>query len=326
MVAAPPAYVEEEVRFGPAQAQLAGTLTIPAGQGPFAAVVLLTDLGALNRDERADRYAPLALLADDLARHGLVVLRFDARGTGQSAGNAPATMAERVADARTALNFLRTRPDVDLGHLGLIGHGQGGNVALLAAAQPLPPAFVVALAPYGQTGAEVALYQRKVQLSSQGVPPAQVAAILKQQQAAQEVVQRTPDNAQAQATLVGMLRQSEEHLDEAQAQRRATEMVSPAYRDFLSFNPLEVLGRVKCPVLLLGGTADQTLPTDANLQALNRGLRDNDNVTVQKLAGVNHLLQSAPAQWPLLNGVPRPALSPALEGALQAWLLLQVHK
>lgn len=326
VVAAPPAYVEEEVHFGPAQAQLAGTLSIPAGQGPFAAVVLLTDQGALDRNELADHFAPLALLADDLARHGLVVLRFDPRGMGQSAGNAPATMAERVADARTALNFLRTRPDVDLGHLGLIGHGQGSSVALLAAAMPLPPAFVVGLAPYGLSGAEVALYQLNIQLSGRNVPPTQVTAALKGQQAAQEVVQRTPDNAQALALLVPLLRQSDAQLDEAQAQRRAAEMVSPAYRDFLAFSPVEALPRVKCPVLLLEGTADQSLQTEPNLQALSRGLRANSSVTVQRLPGVNHLLQPSPAQWPLLNGVPRPDLSPALEEVLQAWLLTQVRK
>ncbi|WP_460501232.1 alpha/beta hydrolase family protein, partial [Hymenobacter agri] len=65
------------------------------------------------------------------------------------------TMAQRAADAIAALNYLRTRPQVDVTRLGLIGHGEGANVALLAAAQPQAPTFVVALAAAGLTGQEL---------------------------------------------------------------------------------------------------------------------------------------------------------------------------
>nr|GFB24161.1 hypothetical protein [Tanacetum cinerariifolium] len=148
-------YLEEKVTFPnfAARLRLAGSLTVPAGTGPFPAVVLLSDLGAQDRDGRpADQpasercpttYPLLSLLADYLTRHGVAVLRFDDRGVGQSEGNTAATSTtQRVGDAQAALNFLRTRPEIDLLHLGLVGHGEGANVALLAAAQPLPPAFV----------------------------------------------------------------------------------------------------------------------------------------------------------------------------------------
>ena len=105
-----PPYRQEDVQFSnlPAKLQLAGTLTVPAGQGPFPALVLLSDAGAHDRNGTVGDFAPLGQLADYLTRRGVAVLRFDDRGTGQSTGAPLATTAELVSDAQAALNFLRT--------------------------------------------------------------------------------------------------------------------------------------------------------------------------------------------------------------------------
>ena len=136
--------------------QLAGTLSIPDGPGPFPAAVLLSDMGAQDRDARLGNYRFFAGLATALARRGIAVLRLDDRGVGQSGGSSSlVTTAELVRDAQAALSFLRVRPSIDPARTGLIGHGEGGNVALLAAAQPVPPSFVVALAASGLVGLDL---------------------------------------------------------------------------------------------------------------------------------------------------------------------------
>ena len=135
---------------------LAGTLSIPDGKGPFPAAVLLSDMGPQDRDASLGKYRPFADLAATMARQGIAVLRLDDRGVGQSGGdNRLATTADRVRDAEAALVFLRLRPSIDPAHVGLIGHGEGGNVALLAAGQPQPPSFVVGLAASGISGLEL---------------------------------------------------------------------------------------------------------------------------------------------------------------------------
>ena len=140
----------------PGSVALAGTLSIPDGAGPFPAVLLLSDMGAHDRDERQGSYRPFADLATFLALQGVAVLRLDDRGVGQSGGsNSQATTADRVRDAQAGLSYLRVRPSIDPAHTGLLGHGEGGNVALLAAAQPVPPAFVVALAASGLPGLDL---------------------------------------------------------------------------------------------------------------------------------------------------------------------------
>jgi pimeloyl-ACP methyl ester carboxylesterase len=150
----------------PGEVKLAGTLSIPDGTGPFPAVVLLSDMGAQDRDARQGSYRPFADIASFLARQGIAVLRLDDRGVGESAGSAAlATTADLVHDAQAALTYLRLRPTLDPGRTGLIGHGEGGNVALLAATQPLPPAFVVTLAASGLVGQELLAAQAEPVMS-----------------------------------------------------------------------------------------------------------------------------------------------------------------
>jgi pimeloyl-ACP methyl ester carboxylesterase len=140
----------------PGSVTLAGTLSIPDGTGPFPAAVLLSDMGSQDRDARQGNYRLFADIAAALARQGIAVLRLDDRGVGESGGSGTlATTAVLARDAQAALSYLRVRPSIDPARTGLIGHGEGGNVALLAAAQAEPPSFVVALAASGLLGLDL---------------------------------------------------------------------------------------------------------------------------------------------------------------------------
>jgi alpha-beta hydrolase superfamily lysophospholipase len=325
-----PPYREEEATFSnlTVNARLAGMLTIPAGPGPFPAVVLLSDSGPHDRDGTVGDFAPLGQLADYLTRRGIAVLRFDDRGVGKSGGTPAVTTADLVSDAQAGLNYLRTRPEIDLSHLGLVGHGEGGNVALLAAAQPLPPAFVVTLAAYGLPGRDIVVQQQATTLRTLGTDAAQIEAATKRQQAMLEIIRQTTDNAQAQAIVANMLKQNNAAIDNATAQASAAEMTSPRYRYFLAFNPVEKLAAVNCPVLLLNGTSDLTINADANMGPLEKGLKasKNKNVTVRKLQGINHLFQPDPTKWPVINGQPQPNFSPEAEEAIREWVVAQTKK
>ena len=324
-----PPYREEEATFSnlTVNARLSGLLTIPAGPGPFPAVVLLSDSGPHDRDGAVGDFAPLGLLADFLTRRGVAVLRFDDRGVGKSGGTPATTTADLVSDAQAGLNYLRTRPEIDLSHLGLVGHGEGGNVALLAAAQPLPPAFVVAMAAYGLPGRDIVVQQQATTLRTLGTESAQIEAAAKRQQAMLEIIRQTTDNSQAQAIVANMLKQNNAAVDNATAQSSAAEMTSPHYRYFLAFNPIEKLSAVACPVLLLNGTADLTVNADANLNALEKGLKaGKKTVTVHKLVGVNHLFQPDQTKWPIVNGQQQPNFSPETQEIIREWIVAQAKK
>src|ERR1700684_2524008 len=87
--AGPAPYVQRDVLFSnlAAHNHLAGTLSLPNGEGPFPAVVLISGTGQNTRDEDVWGHKVFLILADALTREGLAVLRYDKRGVGGSSGD-----------------------------------------------------------------------------------------------------------------------------------------------------------------------------------------------------------------------------------------------
>lgn len=322
--ATPPYRVIEVTFTNPVTRQkLAGTVTVPAGEGPFAAAVLLSDSGPQGRDVDVNGYRMFGQLADFLTRHSVAVLRFDDRGVGKSGGTYyNATTADLVSDAQAAMTYLRTQPLVAAYRVGLIGHGEGGNVALLAAATPgHAPAFAISLAGYGQPGYDVLLRQQGEIMRLIGADPAQVKAAQEVYQRTVAVIRQTPDNAKARLKVASLLSNTNAGIDAGMARARAMQLTTPWSRYFFDFDPLAQLGKVQCAVLLLNGTADLQVSAKRNMTPLYRALRKAKRTAVSyKLDGVNHLFQPAPAEWPMINGVQQPVFSPEALKLIYDWI------
>jgi dienelactone hydrolase len=161
IAAAPLPYREETVAFdNPAVpgVRLAGTLTLPNSGSPFAAAILIAGSGRNDRDEpirngdgTASGHKPMLVLADALTRQGYAVLRYDKRGVGKSSGDyAAATTMDFISDARAAIAYLRSRPDIDGARLTLIGHSEGATIGALLAADDPTVAGVVMMAGFAE--------------------------------------------------------------------------------------------------------------------------------------------------------------------------------
>jgi hypothetical protein len=140
---------EEEVRVRAGDAILAGTLVMPPAEGRRPWVLLVgswlprTRDGGWDRERHASWFAPrtadarpglLARLADALAELGVASLRMDPRGCGASDGTWETTgLFTRIDDARDAIGAMRSRPDLDLRRTAIVGHGEGGSIALSVA-------------------------------------------------------------------------------------------------------------------------------------------------------------------------------------------------
>ena len=322
--AAPP-YRESEVTFYNAgRDRLRGTLTVPPGEGPFAAVVLLPDSGPQDRDAGLPGYRLFGILADYLTRRGVAVLRFDSRGVGKSGGDyARATTADFVTDAQAALACLRAQPRIAPQQVGLVGHGEGANVALLAATEPQnAPAFVASLAGYGEPGLEVLRRQQGEIMRLIGANGTQVKAAQDMFGELITTVRQTPNQAAARTKVAALLRFSNTALDDDMARARAGQLTSPWSRFFLDFDPATRLPLVRCPVLLLNGTADLQVAAGRHLSRLQKGLRASAQpVETHRLGGVNHWLQATPSEWPIVNGERQPNVAPAALDHLRDWLL-----
>ncbi|UOG75501.1 alpha/beta hydrolase [Hymenobacter tibetensis] len=323
-----PPYREDEVSFTnpSAKLRLSGTLTVPAGPGPFPAVVLLSDSGPQDRDAGEQEYRMFSILADYLTRRGTAVLRFDDRGVGKSQGSYfNTTTIDMVSDAQAAMSFLRTRDLINPQEIGFIGHGEGANVALLAAADAnaATPAFVVSLAGYGLPGRHVLVQQQLEIMRLIGASPAQVKAALALHVEMIDIIRQTPNDAQARGKVAGTLRNSNTDLDPHMARARAIQLTSPWSRYFIDFEPARELHKVKCPVLALNGALDLQVEASGNLSMLRRGLRNSKSVKTQKLAGVNHWLQPLSEEWAIVNGEQQPTFSPKALDVMRSWIAAQ---
>ena len=288
-------YREEEVSYqnSTANIKLAGTLTIPAGEGPFPAVLLMAGSGPHDRDETIFGHKPFLVIADYLTRQGIVVLRADKRGVGGSGGNyASAVIEDFVSDADAGVAYLTTRPEVDARHIGLIGHSEGGIEAPMSAVRNPRVAFVVMLAGVGVPGDQLLSEQLRLIEAASGVSQDQIEKDVARQHRMLMAVERYKDNGvlekHLRETFAGILNQ--EQLD---AQLKMVS--SPWFRSLLEYDPPATLKKLSCPVLVLNGEKDLQVPPDQNLPAIRKALAEagNKNFQVEKLPGLNHLFQTA---------------------------------
>ena len=124
-VAEDAAFVERDFSVGEGERALPGTLAMPKGDGPFAAVVLVHGSGAHDRDETVGPTKPFLDIARGLAAHGIAVLRFDkpddlARAQGRPARPQPGRDAG-AADCRGVRARRRAGADGGAGTLAA-GH------------------------------------------------------------------------------------------------------------------------------------------------------------------------------------------------------------
>ncbi len=133
-------FQEQEVGIGPVDARLRGTLLVPDGCGDMVtAALIIPGSGPTDRDGNSPllpgRIDSLKLLAEALGRAGFASLRIDKRAIGQSVwqGLSEETLVfdDYPADVDGWVGLLRS--DGRFGKVVLIGHSEGGLVALVAA-------------------------------------------------------------------------------------------------------------------------------------------------------------------------------------------------
>jgi uncharacterized protein len=328
-------YAQHEVTFESVPGvRLAGTLTVPAGTGPFPAVALVTGSGAQDRNESLLGHKPFAVLADHLTRQGIAVLRYDDRGVGRSTGNfAAGTSADFANDAEAAVRFLRTRPEVAAGKIGIVGHSEGGLIAPMVAVRSRDVAFIVLLAGPGMRGDSLLNLQGRLLGQTAGVPSEIVELLLRTQVRMFEAIAAGGDSAAMLARLRAI---GAEALAQTTEEQRRSGQVTPAmmegnirmltspwFRYFLATDPRVTLRRVRVPVLALNGARDMQVPPRENLSVIEAALREagNRDFRTVELPGLNHLFQSATTGSPAEYAQIEETMSPAALNEVSTWIL-----
>ena len=328
----PYAYLEEDVSFpnDPASVTLAGTLTLPKGPGPFAAVVLIAGSGPQNRDEFLANHKPFLVLSDFLTRKGIAVLRYDKRGIGKSTGSAEmATTLDLASDAESAVAYLKSRKDIDPRKIGLVGHSEGAMIAPLLAARSENTPWMVLLAAPGTKGEDTLLNQSNMIARAGGLSDAQVLTSLNFDKAAYDLARTEKDPAVVAEKLAELVKESglDSALPPAALESQLRMMTSPWFRFFLDYDPIPNLQKVKCPVLVLYGEKDLQVPPNINLPLVQKALKDagNAHVDSHQLPELNHLFQHAYTGSPTEYAAIEETMSPEVLKIIADWLLLRAR-
>jgi uncharacterized protein len=333
-------YREEEITYEnkKAKVKFAGTLTLPKGDGPFPAVVMITGSGPQNRDEELLGHKPFLVIADYLTRRGIAVVRVDDRGVGGSTGdNDSSTTADFAEDALAGVEFLKGRKEIDAKHIGLIGHSEGGLVGPLAASMSKDVAFVVMLAGPGLPGDEILIEQNKLILKAAGASKDDIDRQLKWLSMALPILKQEEDAKVADKRIRAELAKWKEaagEKDKAMADFVSTRekavgtLNTKWFRFFLSYDPRPALRKVQCPVLALNGEKDLQVPAKVNLEAVAKALKEggNKDYTVKEFPGLNHLFQTCKTGGIQEYGSIEETMAPVVLETMGDWILARVKK
>jgi pimeloyl-ACP methyl ester carboxylesterase len=323
--AAPQPYLQREVRFDnfAGHNQLAGTLTLPNGPGPFPAVVLISGTGHNTRDEDVFGHKVFLILADALTRRGFAVLRYDKRGVGGSSGDYDtATTADFTSDGQAAVTFLKTQTSIDPRRIGVLGHSEGGIIAPAVAAADKTVAFVVMIAGPCIRGDKLFVLQSATTATAYGAPDDYIAKRKIFDQELYDSVIAAPSQSAAldRAKAIVSKGVADKLIDANEAQTLAKDVTSPWERYFLAYDPAPTLARLTVPVLVLNGALDVQVPAKENLDAARAALKNNPDATIIELSGMNHLLQQAKTGAPNEYNDIEETMSPSALKIITDWL------
>lgn len=321
-------YREEQVTFPNPKASvtLAGTLTLPPGEGPFPAAILISGSGPNDRDETVAGHRPFLVLADELTRKGLAVLRYDKRGIGKSTGDyQQATTEDFAADAEAALANLKSRKEINPHKIGLVGHSEGGVIAPMVASYSPDVAWVVLLAAPGLRGEDLMLLQTERILKATGLDDEHIAKTRDFNQKSYALARKEKDQAVLESKLTDLIDSTgmSTTLPPTALKAQVRLLMSPWFLFFLDHDPVPALKKTGCPVLALTGEKDLQVAPKENLAAIQKALQEggNKDFQIHELAGLNHLFQHAPTGSPTEYGGIEETMAPEALNAISDWIL-----
>jgi len=300
-------YKVEEVTFENKthKLTLAGTLTMPLEGSNYTTVIMITGSGGQNRDEELLGHKPFLVIADYLTRNGYAVLRYDDRGIGESTGNyLTATTEDFAADALSAVEFLKTRNEINHSMIGMIGHSEGGIIAPMAAVKSGDVAFIVLMAGIGIPGDSILYLQGELIQRAEGTSEEEIRETARVQRKLFKMIKEISDDEILKSKIKEIFWEEYALLSDEDKSKMGdpevylnTQMkttTSPWFKYFVKYDPVPVLEKVKCPVLAINGEKDLQVPPKENLSAIESALKrgGNKNYETKMLPGLNHLFQT----------------------------------
>ncbi|HJQ69565.1 MAG TPA: alpha/beta fold hydrolase [Blastocatellia bacterium] len=300
--ASPDLFTAEEVTFQNGEVTLGGTLTLPkqAAAARYPAAVIISGSGSQNRDGGGGALGLYKQISERLSSNGIAALRHDDRGVGKSSmSKKPTSYRDLVADTRAAIDYLRSRKEIDPDRIMLVGHSEGGTTAAVIASEDQKIAAIVLLA---------------------GATLANLDKLLMEQTIYQQALER-PFNPQDREKYPQIVQWLLARIEEARAGKQDSTPIDlyEYLRQHLSLNLPDTYRRVKCPVLILQGERDAlVLPHHAIEAARLLAESGNKRVQLRVLPNLSHVFAPSPLDA-AVEARKKTEISPEVLELIQKW-------
>ncbi len=299
--AKPDSFSEQPLTLVNGKYEMPGTLTLPKGEGPFAAVVLLQGSGPHDQDETIGPNKPLEDLAWGIASRGVAVFRYTKRTQkyGARSSDDPAKLTvddETMSDARAAVALLAKQPKIDPKRVFLVGHSIGAYLAPRIATGD-PQIAGIAMLAANTRPMEQLMVDEVHYVISNGEPPTedekkQIAAIEDGAKRIESPDFKTGDTV----TVLG------------------GPMPASYWLDLRDYHPVAVAQALRIPVLILQGGRDFQVPPATNFDEWKTAFALHQNVTLKLYPALNHLFMagtgpSLPAEYEKVGHVDEQVVS-----------------
>ena len=286
-------FTDTEVTVGRGEWAIPGTLSVPVGEGPFPAVVLVHGSGPQDRDVTIGPNKPFKDIAGGLASRGIAVLRYEKRTRFHSekllaSGFKITAKEETIDDVINALRLLRATKKIDREGLFVVGHSCGGMMLPRIANDDPNVAGLVFMAALTRPIDETLLEQSRYVAEFDGMITVQEQAMMDQLARAVEAIQALDP----------------EDLDEAPETMLGG--TSPEYwLDLMPYRATEETIHLDMPMLILQGERDYQV-TMVDFENWKKALSGREGVEFRSYPSLNHLFiagegRSGPGEY-LLRG------------------------
>lgn len=263
---------DKDLKVGTGEFQLDATLSIPKGNGPFTAVVLVHGSGPHDRDETVGGVKPFRDLSWGLASNGIAVLRYEKRNFRHAKEmlaeiNNLTVKEETIDDALAAVKVLQSHPQIDAKHIYVLGHSLGGMLIPRIAKSDDTICGVVVLAGTTRPLEDVMVEQFEYLFSLNRATAEQVKDAKELARAVKD-----PNLAASKKKVLG---------------------AAPAYwLDLRNYDPPKMAASVSIPMLVLQAESDYQV-TMKDYQRWKDALSSRDNVIFKTYPGLGHLFTKA---------------------------------
>ena len=256
---------------------LPGVLTLPAGKGPFPAVVLVAGSGPHDMDESIGPNKPFRDIAMGLAAQGVASLRYDKRTYvygARIAGDDRFTVDQEVTDdALSAARMVATQPTVNPRRVFVLGHSLGAMMAPRIGGRDSALAGLIMLAAPARSLLAVSAQQVREQGKRAGATEQQIAA-----------------GEQAISTERKLLAHADSKHPPAGAFGHAPQSY---WLSLQQYDQVKVAEGLSMPMLFMQGGSDFQVSPSADFDRWKKLMGGHSNVAFSLYPGLSHLFMPA---------------------------------